>query len=88
MKETLPPLSQEDRSLVIDGTYEHYKGLSYKILAVARHSESLEELVVYQALYGEQDVWVRAVSMFLENVTIDGYLQPRFKPKNSKDKND
>ncbi|HEV8051973.1 MAG TPA: DUF1653 domain-containing protein, partial [Parachlamydiaceae bacterium] len=53
----LPPLSPIAKTIVIDGLYEHYKGLLYKILAVARHSETLEELIVYQALYGEKGVW-------------------------------
>ena len=75
MTETLPPYSQVARSIVIGGTYEHYKGKCYKILALARHSESLEELVVYQALYGDGDIWVRPVSMFFENVNKS---QPRF----------
>lgn len=65
-------------SLKVGGVYEHYKKKHYKILAIARHSESLEELVVYQALYGEDVVWVRPVRMFLENVLVDGKLRPRF----------
>lgn len=76
---TLLPLSPLAKTIVIDSLYEHYKGLRYKVLAVARHSETLEELVVYQALYGEKGVWVRPLAMFLENVTIDGKAQPRFK---------
>jgi hypothetical protein len=74
-----PPLSPLAKTIVINGLYEHYKGLRYKVLAVARHSETLEELVVYQALYGEEGVWVRPLSMFLENVVIDGKPHPRFK---------
>jgi hypothetical protein len=74
-----PPLSALAKTIVIDGIYEHYKGLCYKVLAVAHHSETLEELVVYQALYGEGGVWVRPLSMFLEHVMINGKSQPRFK---------
>ena len=59
--------------------YEHYKGFRYKILSVARHSETLEELVVYQAQHGKGDVWVRPLDMFLEIITIDGQSQPRFR---------
>jgi hypothetical protein len=59
--------------------YEHYKGFRYKVLAIARHSETLEELVVYQALYEEEGVWVRPLTMFLENVIIDEKPQPRFR---------
>lgn len=77
---TPPPLSSLAKTIATDGLYEHYKGFRYKVLAVARHSETLEELVVYQALYGDRGIWVRPLAMFLENVKIDGRLQPRFKP--------
>lgn len=53
------------------GKYRHYKGNMYEVLGVARHSETLEELVVYRALYGENELWVRPVKMFLEEVEID-----------------
>lgn len=61
------------------GEYEHYKGNHYEVLGVARHSETLEYLVVYRALYGEQALWVRPYEMFIENVEIDGSVLPRFK---------
>lgn len=77
-QDTLPSLSLKAKSIVVGDIYEHYKGLRYKILGVARHSETLEELIVYQALYGDGDVWARPLSMFLEDVTVDGKLQPRF----------
>lgn len=77
-QELLKPLSEQARSLCINSLYEHYKGNRYKILAVARHSETLEELVVYQALYGEHGIWVRPVEMFLETILIDGQLKARF----------
>jgi hypothetical protein len=73
-----PAYSTAAGSIVIGGIYEHYKKKRYKILAVARHSETLEELVVYQALYGNQHIWVRPVSMFLEQVSIEKKSQPRF----------
>jgi len=73
------PLSKEALSIVLGGIYEHYKRLSYKVLVVAHHTESLEEVVVYQALYGERNIWVRPVSMFLENILIEGVARPRFK---------
>lgn len=60
------------------GIYRHYKGNLYQVLAVARHSENLEEMVVYQALYGDFGVWVRPLGMFLEEVTVNGKKQPRF----------
>jgi hypothetical protein len=71
--------SSQAKSIVAGDLYVHYKGLRYNILALARHSETLEELVVYQALYGERGVWVRPLGMFLENVTVNGQSQPRFR---------
>ena len=61
------------------GKYEHYKGNQYEVIGVAKHSETLEELVVYRALYGEHGLWVRPLKMFLETVEIDGKKIPRFK---------
>jgi hypothetical protein len=61
------------------GKYKHYKGGEYEVLGVAKHSETLEELVVYQALYGEKELWVRPIEMFMEEVSLDGKLVPRFK---------
>lgn len=60
------------------GLYRHYKGASYRVFGVARHSESEEPLVVYQALYGEHGLWARPLAMFTEQVEVDGRLQPRF----------
>lgn len=60
------------------GKYRHYKGKEYEVLGIARHSETLEELVVYRALYGDHDVWVRPFGMFLEEVDVDGRKVPRF----------
>lgn len=75
----LLPYSKEATELQL-GIYEHYKGNRYRVLAVARHSESLEELVVYQALQGAQDVWVRPLFLFLETISIDGAEPaPRFR---------
>lgn len=75
----LPPLSSASRSIVIGGIYEHYKKMRYKVLHVARHSETLEEMVVYQALYGEHGIWVRPVAMFVESVDLEGNWTPRFR---------
>ena len=66
------------------GLYEHYKGNQYEVIGVAHHSETLEEVVVYKALYkteeyGENALWVRPKSMFMEDVEIDGEKKPRFK---------
>lgn len=60
------------------GTYRHYKGNEYEVLGVARHSETMEELVVYRALYGEGGLWVRPLSMFVEDVEVGGSRVPRF----------
>lgn len=60
------------------GRYRHFKGLEYEVLCVARHSETLEDMVVYRALYGEGAVWVRPATMFLETVCRDGKEMPRF----------
>lgn len=60
------------------GRYRHYKGKDYQVIGVARHSETEEHLVVYRTLYGEQDLWVRPLSMFTEQVSVDGEAYPRF----------
>ncbi|MHB1117916.1 MAG: DUF1653 domain-containing protein [Minisyncoccota bacterium] len=60
------------------GIYEHYKGHQYRVLGVAQHSETLEKMVVYQALYDEKGLWVRPLSMFLEEVEVGGKKMPRF----------
>lgn len=80
MKEKDPlELSKLAKSIVINGIYEHYKGNRYKVIAIAHHSEILEELVVYEALYGEGGVWVRPLNMFLEDVSVGGRAQQRFR---------
>lgn len=61
------------------GTYEHYKGNKYRVIGVAKHSETLEEMVVYEALYGEGGLYVRPLDMFLENVEVSGETVPRFR---------
>lgn len=60
------------------GKYRHFKGNEYEVLYVARHSETMEEMVVYRALYGEHGVWVRPASMWNEEVTRDGKTYRRF----------
>ena len=60
------------------GLYRHYKGLMYEVVGTARHSESLEPMTLYRALYGERGLWVRPAAMFNEEVVIDGVRQPRF----------
>lgn len=71
--EPLPPLPQ-----IPAGRYRHYKGNFYQVLDMARHSETLEALVVYRPLYGEGALWVRPAAMFAEDVVVDGQRQPRF----------
>ena len=61
------------------GRYRHFKGNEYRVLGMARHSETLEEMVVYQQLYGEEGVWVRPLGMFLETVEVEGKTVPRFR---------
>ena len=69
-----------DRKVMIKvGKYRHYKGKEYEVIGTAMHSETLEDLVVYRALYGERNLWVRPVKMFLEEVEVDGKKIPRFK---------
>ena len=60
------------------GIYRHYKGRQYRVIGTARHSETEEDVVVYQALYGEYGLWVRPLSMFSETVQVDGEQIARF----------
>lgn len=65
------------------GKYRHYKGKEYEVLGIATHSEILEELVVYKALYeiegkGKDSIWVRPKGMFEEDIEIDGAIRKRF----------
>lgn len=62
------------------GKYRHFKGKEYELVAVATHSETLEEMVVYRPLYGEGGLWVRPAAMWNEEVERDGYKGPRFTP--------
>ena len=66
------------QELKICGIYRHYKGNLYKVLTVAKHSETEEELVVYEALYENGGIWARPKKMFLEQVTVDGKTFNRF----------
>ena len=61
------------------GIYEHYKGNRYELIGSANHSETLEKMVVYKALYGEGDIWVRPLYMWDEEVEVMGKRVPRFR---------
>ena len=70
---SLPALTETRK-----GQYRHYKGRRYEVIGTVRHSESLEPMTLYRALYGERGLWVRPAAMFNEEVVIDGVRQPRF----------
>lgn len=63
---------------VLPGVYRHYKGNNYQVLYLAKHSETLEDMVVYRALYGERGIWVRPASMWNEMVDYQGKQVKRF----------
>jgi hypothetical protein len=73
MSAELPPLPATP-----PGRYRHYKGGEYEVIGVARHSETLEPLVVYRPLYGDSALWVRPHAMFFGEVVVDGIARPRF----------
>lgn len=74
----LDPLPREAADQTVPGLYRHYKGNHYRVLSLARHSETQEELVVYRALYGDHGVWVRPAAMFRETVQVNGKTLTRF----------
>jgi cupin 2 domain-containing protein len=69
-----------DKTSIHPGRYRHYKGNEYSVIGTARHSETLEEMVLYRQEYGEHGLWVRPKEMFSETVKIDGQEVPRFQP--------
>ena len=74
-------MTDEDLPALIEtppGRYRHYKGMLYDVLGTVRHSESLEPMTLYRALYGAHGLWVRPAAMFNEEVVIEGVRQPRF----------
>lgn len=73
MNDDLPPLPS-----LPTGRYRHYKGGEYEVVGVARHSETLEPLVVYRPLYNQTGLWVRPFPMFVEDIEHEGRRQPRF----------
>ena len=67
-----------DMQEIRPGIWRHFKGNRYQVIGMAKHSETLEDMVVYHALYGEGGLWVRPASMWLENVERDGKTYQRF----------
>ena len=76
----MPQITSNSSKLKL-GKYKHYKGNFYNVIGIAKHSETLEELAVYEALYEnpEGKLWVRPLKMFLEEVEVNGKKVPRFK---------
>ena len=60
------------------GRYRHYKGNEYELIGIANHSETLEKMVIYRALYGEGELWARPLSMWSETVEVNGETKLRF----------
>lgn len=83
MKEAVVTETEEEAftqpDTIIPGRYQHFKGKNYSVLYLATHSETMETYVVYRQLYGEGSVWIRPLSMFQEQVEVDGKFVPRFK---------
>ena len=71
-------ITMTDEPSIHTGRYRHYKGNEYTVIGTARHSETLEELVVYRQEYGDHGLWVRPIKMFLESVEVDGEVVSRF----------
>ena len=63
---------------LLPGKYRHFKGKEYELIGMAQHSETMEPMVVYRALYGKGGLWVRPAAMWNETVDRDSYLGPRF----------
>ena len=72
-------MTPEQAQTLVGREFVHFKGNRYRLVAIAKHSETLEPIVVYRALYGEGGVWVRPFAMFFEDVDRDGYSGPRFR---------
>lgn len=63
---------------IVPGRYRHFKGNEYEVIGAAQHSETMEDLVVYRALYGDRGLWVRPAAMWNERVELNGQLVQRF----------
>lgn len=68
----------QTNNLPVRGRYRHFKGMEYEVVGIAHHSETMEDMVVYRALYGEGALWVRPASMWDEEVVRDGVTYKRF----------
>lgn len=60
------------------GKYKHFKGNEYQVIGIAKHSETLEPMIIYQALYGDKEIWVRPATMWNEIIEKENYHGPRF----------
>ena len=69
---------EQTKHLPVRGKYRHFKGMEYEVIGIAHHSETMEDMVVYRALYGERELWVRPASMWDEDVVRDGVTYKRF----------
>ena len=69
---------EQQKHLPVRGNYRHFKGMEYEVVGIAHHSETMEDMVVYRALYGERALWVRPASMWEETVVRDGVTYKRF----------
>ena len=70
--------SMDNRRVLLGKKYKHFKGNEYLVLHIAKHSETLDDFVVYQALYGDMGIWVRPLDMFLSQKELDGRFVNRF----------
>lgn len=75
----MPAAKEHSLQVITPGIYQHFKGNQYQVVEIARHSESLDEHVVYKALYGEFGLWIRPLSMFAETIERDGKRIERFR---------
>lgn len=66
--------------MIKPGKYRHFKGNEYEVIGIGKHSETLEEMVIYRALYGDGGYWIRPASMWNEEITRDGKTFRRFEP--------
>jgi len=69
---------KEKLEIPVKGIYRHFKGNLYELIDIAKHSETLEPMIVYRALYGDNDLWVRPLSMWNEIITHNGEKTRRF----------